>query len=43
MDWQLDPHLQKEVAKIVASLKLRHINPKRVIEFGVCLEFGKKL
>lgn len=33
MDWQRDPRLQKEVAKIVASLKLLHIDSKRVVVF----------
>jgi len=33
MDWQINPRLQKEVAKIVSSLKLHHIDPKRVIVF----------
>ncbi len=39
MDWRRDPHLQKEVAKIVASLNLPHIDPKRVIVFR---SFGSK-
>jgi predicted metallopeptidase len=33
MDWQRDFSLQKEVAKLVASLKLHHIDPERVIVF----------
>ena len=33
MDWQRDFGLQKEVVKIVASLKLHHIDPRRVIVF----------
>ena len=39
MDWQRDSNLQKEVAKIVSTLKLFHIDPKRVIVFR---SFGSK-
>lgn len=39
MDWQRDPDLQREVAKIISTLKLFHIDPKRVIVFR---SFGSK-
>jgi len=33
MDWQRAPKLQKEVAKLVTTLSLSYIDPKRVIVF----------
>jgi len=39
MKWELAPDLQKEVANLISTLNLSHIDPKRVIVFR---SFGSK-
>lgn len=39
MDWQKAPDLQKEIAKLISTLKFIHVDPKRVVVFR---SFGSK-